>query len=61
MSSIFKKRACEVIDLKENGTFSAGQNVDALGWGKVVWPNHFGSSHPSKFLSLEGCLSRAAC
>ena len=36
MSSIFKKRACEVIDLKENGTFSAGQNVDALGWGKVV-------------------------
>ena len=46
--------------LKENGTFSAGQNVDALGWGKVVWPNHFGSSHPSKFLSLEGCLSRAA-
>ena len=47
MSSIFKKRACEVIDLKENGTFSAGQNVDALGWGKVV-------AHAFQHLAVHG-------
>ena len=41
----YERNAFCTIVMKENGTFSAGQNALHHGWGKVVWAIHFGSSH----------------